>query len=196
MPEVATEKVAVCPAVIVWLAGCVVIVGATAVPSHGKRGAGAGDAARRIRNHHGELRPAVANRFGGSGIAGRLGSVDTHTVQFPLVAEWRSPEARHRERLPSASGNNRLADGLRCDCGRDGCAIHGKRGAGAGRAARRVPNHDGKLRPAIANRFRGGGVTGSLASVDSDTVQDSGIDSSAARCPKPPPKKVAALVRH
>ena len=58
MPVAVTENVAVCPAVIVTLEGCVVIEGATGAAIDRERRGVAGDAADRIADHDGELRSA------------------------------------------------------------------------------------------------------------------------------------------
>ena len=76
MPVAVTENVAVCPAVIVTLEGCVVIEGATGAGLTVSVAALLVDAAGRIADHHGELRAAGRSRFRRRGVARGSRSAD------------------------------------------------------------------------------------------------------------------------
>ena len=70
MPEAVIEKVAVCLAVLVWLAGWMVIDGAHGCGSDAEGGDTAGDIVGGIADHDSELRSIVRGNLGWGRVAG------------------------------------------------------------------------------------------------------------------------------
>ena len=114
MPVAVTEKVAVCPAVMVTLEGCVVIEGATGGGIDRERRCAAGRAAYRVADHDRELRAAGRSRLRRRGVARSSRTADGSSVLAPLIAQRSGARGGHGERggLP---GGDRHAGGLRGD---------------------------------------------------------------------------------
>jgi len=89
----ATLKEAVWPVVTVWLAGCVVIEGATGAALTVSVAGAAGHTSGGVADHYGELRPVVRAGGGRCRVAGRSRPADDHTVSTPLIAERAVPVA-------------------------------------------------------------------------------------------------------